>query len=227
MIYLDKKDIIVGITGASGAIYGKMLIEKILTLDSQVRKCDLIVSDNAGAVWKFELGADPAMLFPLNDRVETKQSGKGPDASVNLSSDESGSTGGVLLRHFSPDNFFAPMASGSAGYDAMIICPCTMGTMGRIAAGISSDLMTRAADVMLKERRKLILVPRETPLSLIHVNNMKLLTEAGAIICPANPSFYSRPATIGELCMTVIDRVLALTGLKIAGYRWGEDQTGV
>ena len=224
---MDKKDIIVGVTGASGAIYGKMLIEKILTLDSQIRRCDLIVSGNAGAVWKFELGAEPEKLFPSFDPAEKGKPEIGADASGIITRVNSGSTGGVMLRHFSPGDFFAPMASGSAGYDAMIICPCTMGTMGRIASGISSDLMTRAADVMLKERRKLILVPRETPLSLIHINNMKLLTEAGAIICPANPSFYSRPSTIGDLCLTVVDRVLTLTGLEIAGYRWGADQAGV
>ncbi len=123
---------------------------------------------------------------------------------------------------FPPDNLFAPMASGSAGYTAMIICPCTMGTIGRIAAGISSDLITRSADVMLKERRRLVLVPREAPFSLIHLNNMKLLTEAGAIICPASPSFYSKPATIEEAVMTVVDRVLTLAGLEVDGYSWGE-----
>jgi len=94
--------------------------------------------------------------------------------------------------------------------------------LGRIAHGLANDLMTRAADVMLKERRKLILVARETPLSLIHINNMKLLTEAGAIICPATPSFYSRPQTIDELVMTVIDRVLTLAGFSIDTFRWNE-----
>jgi 4-hydroxy-3-polyprenylbenzoate decarboxylase len=96
-----------------------------------------------------------------------------------------------------------------------------MGTLGRIAAGVSSDLMTRAADVMLKERKKLIIVPREAPLSLIHLNNMKLLTEAGAIICPASPSFYSKPATIEELAMTVVDRVLNLAGFHSNTFAWG------
>ena len=125
------------------------------------------------------------------------------------------------MTFYQPGNFFAPMASGSAGYDAMIVCPCTMGTLGRIAAGVSSDLLTRAADVMLKERKKLILVPREAPFSLIHLNNMKLLTEAGAIICPASPSFYSKPATIEDVAMTVVDRVLALAGFDLESYAWG------
>ncbi len=119
-------------------------------------------------------------------------------------------------------NFMAPFASGSARYDTMIICPCSMGLLARIAAGLSTDLVTRAADVVLKERRKLILVPRETPFSLIHLNNMKTLTEAGAIICPAIPSFYSRPQTIEEMAATVIDRVLDLAGFDLDTFRWQE-----
>ena len=96
-----------------------------------------------------------------------------------------------------------------------------MGTMGRIASGISNDLTTRAADVILKERRKLILVARETPYNLIHINNMKTITEAGGIICPATPSFYSKPATIEEVAKTVVDRVIDLMGLENESYRWG------
>ena len=117
-------------------------------------------------------------------------------------------------------DFNAPFASGSSDYHTMIICPASMGMLGRIAHGVSDDLVTRAADVMLKERRRLILVPRETPYSLIHINNMKLLTEAGAVICPATPSFYSRPATIDELVLTVTDRVITLAGFTIDTYRW-------
>ncbi len=119
-------------------------------------------------------------------------------------------------------DFMAPFASGSARYDTMIVCPCSMGLMARIATGISSDLVTRAADVILKERRKLILIPRDTPFSLIHINNMKLLTEAGAIVCPATPSFYSKPKTFEELAATVIDRVLDLAGFELESYRWSE-----
>ena len=111
-------------------------------------------------------------------------------------------------------DFMAPFASGSANYKTMIICPSSMGTMGRIANGISNDLTTRAADVILKERRKLIIVARETPLNLIHINNMKLITESGGIICPATPSFYSNPDTFEELAATVIDRVLTLAELQ-------------
>ena len=96
-----------------------------------------------------------------------------------------------------------------------------MGTLGRIATGVSTDLMTRAADVILKERKKLILVTREMPYSLIHLNNMKLLTEAGAIICPASPSFYSKPLTMDEVVMTVVDRVLKLAGFDFSSFQWG------
>lgn len=119
-------------------------------------------------------------------------------------------------------DFLAPFASGSAQYDTMVIIPCSMGTIGRIANGISNDLTTRAADVVLKERRKLVLVARETPYNLIHINNMKLITEAGGIICPATPSYYSKPTTIEEVAKTVVDRVIDLVGLKNNAYRWGE-----
>ncbi len=121
-------------------------------------------------------------------------------------------------------NFMAPFASGSAKFDTMIVCPCSMGLMGRIASGVSDDLPTRAADVILKERRKLILVLRDTPYSLIHINNMKLLTEAGAIICPATPSFYSKPNNFEELAATVVDRVLDLAGFELKSYRWSEKE---
>ena len=120
-------------------------------------------------------------------------------------------------------DFMAPFASGSAKYGTMIICPCSMGLMGRIATGISNDLITRAADVVLKERRKLILVPRDAPYSLIHINNMKTITEAGGIICPASPSFYSRPESLEAVIQTVVDRILDLSGLDIQTYRWGEE----
>jgi len=184
-----KQKIIIGITGASGSIYGRLLLEKMGGLKDQIEDCGVIFSVNAMDVWKYETGSFDADSIPF--------------------------------KIYDPNDLFAPMASGSAGYDVMIICPCTMGTLGRIASGVSGDLMTRAADVMLKERKKLILVPREAPYSLIHLNNMKLLTEAGAIICPASPSFYSKPATIEELAATVIDRVLTLAGFKFGSFSWG------
>jgi len=186
---MKKIKLIVGITGASGAIYGQLLLKKLKTLKDQLGDCGVIFSENAKAVWDFELGSfqETSLSFTI----------------------------------YKPNDFFAPMASGSAAYDSMIICPCTMGTLGRIAAGVSNDLLTRAADVILKEKRKLILVPREAPYNLIHINNMKLLTEAGAVICPASPSFYSKPSTINEAVMTVVDRVLTLAGLEVDMYHWG------
>jgi len=119
-------------------------------------------------------------------------------------------------------DFMAPFASGSARYETMIVCPSSMGLMARIAHGTSDDLVTRAADVILKERRRLILVPRDTPYSLLHINNMKSLTEMGAIICPASPSFYSKPKDFEALAATVVDRVLDLAGFDLDTYRWGE-----
>ena len=116
----------------------------------------------------------------------------------------------------------APFASGSARFETMIICPCSMGTMARIAHGISGDLITRSADVILKERRKLILVTRDTPLSLIHIDNMRTITMAGGIIAPASPSFYSKPESLENLAATVVDRVLDLAGLENVTYRWSE-----
>lgn len=121
------------------------------------------------------------------------------------------------------NDFFAPFASGSAQYDTMIVCPCSMGLISRIASGHSNDLITRATDVILKERRKLILLPREAPYSLIHLKNMTSLTIAGAIICPASPSFYSKPTTVEEVCLTVVDRIIDLAKLPNATYRWSEE----
>ena len=125
---------------------------------------------------------------------------------------------------YNKGDFMAPFASGSSKYDTMIICPCSMGTLARIASGVSNDLTTRAADVMLKERRKLICVTRDLPLSLIHIRNMEAVTEAGGIICPASPSYYSRPKTFEELAATVVDRVLDLAGFQQETYRWGENK---
>ncbi len=125
-------------------------------------------------------------------------------------------------KFYQKNDFFAPFASGSAKYDTMVVCPCSMGLLARIAQGISDDLITRAADVMLKERRRLIIVPREAPLSLIHLRNMTSVTEAGAIICPATPSFYSNPTTVLEVVDTVTDRIIDLMHLQHTTYRWGE-----
>lgn len=187
----NSKKVIVGITGASGSLYGKLLLDRLVELGDQVADCGVIFSAASIPVWEFELGSFDQAAIPF--------------------------------RIYDPGDFFAPMASGSAGFDTMIIIPCSMGTLGRIASGVSNDLMTRAADVMLKERRQLILVTREAPLSLIHVRNMQMVTEAGGIICPASPSFYSQPKSIEELAMTIVDRVLSLAGFTFPSYHWGEN----
>jgi len=187
-----KHKIIVAVTGASGAIYAKVLFDKLVLLKDQIENIGLLMSENAKFVWKQELGNTDYQKYPfkLYDKMD----------------------------------FMAPFASGSANYETMIICPSSMGMMGRIASGVSNDLTTRAADVILKERRKLIIVARETPLNLIHINNMKLITEAGGIICPATPSFYSKPKNFEELASTVIDRVIMLADLKYNSYSWNERQ---
>jgi flavin prenyltransferase len=127
----------------------------------------------------------------------------------------------IPLKIYETDDFTAPFASGSARYDTMIVIPCSMGTLGRIASGISNDLISRSADVILKERRKLICVVRDTPYSLVHIRNMETITLAGGIICPATPSFYSKPETIESVVATVVDRVIDLAGLDLKSFRWG------
>ena len=126
------------------------------------------------------------------------------------------------FRFYDTQDFNAPFASGSAKFGTMIIIPCSMGTVGRIATGVSNDLISRAADVILKERRKLICVVRDTPYNLIHLRNMTTIAEAGGIICPASPSYYSRPKNFTELAGTVTDRVLHLAGFETKAFEWGE-----
>lgn len=124
------------------------------------------------------------------------------------------------ITRYANNNLFAAPASGSARWDAMVIVPSSVGTVGRVAAGTSQTLIERAADVMLKERRRLVVVVRETPLSLIHLRNMTTLTEAGAIVLPASPSFYSRPTDIEELCSTVTERIVSLLGIDAPHFEW-------
>lgn len=130
----------------------------------------------------------------------------------------------IPFRVYDLKDYRAPFASGSAKYTYMVIVPCSMGTLGRIASGFSDDLITRAADVVLKERRKLICVVRDTPMNLIHIENMRTLTLAGGMILPAIPSFYSRPQSMEELVDTVVHRILDQLDLPVSTYRWGEDE---
>ncbi|MBK8682736.1 MAG: UbiX family flavin prenyltransferase [Bacteroidetes bacterium] len=185
----NKRRIIVSVSGASGAIYAKVLFDKLLLMNDQIEKIGIVMSDNAKDVWQYELDNRDYENYPFH--------------------------------YYDKNDFMAPFASGSAKYDTLFICPCSMGTLGRIATGVSNDLTTRAADVILKERRKLILLIRETPYNLIHIRNMETVTMAGGIICPASPSYYSKPKNFEELTATVIDRALELAGLSVNGYRWG------
>ncbi len=182
--------IVVAITGASGSIYAKLLLDQLLKYQDQLKEVGIVMSNNAKLVWETELSNTDYKNVPF--------------------------------KIYGKSDFMAPFASGSAKFNSMVVVPCSMGTIGRIAHGISDDLITRAADVMLKERRKLILVARETPYNLIHLNNMKLITEAGGIICPASPSFYSNPMNIEELAMTVVNRVIDLLEIENTSFRWGE-----
>ncbi|HEY6502480.1 MAG TPA: UbiX family flavin prenyltransferase [Chitinophagaceae bacterium] len=184
------KKIVIAITGASGSVYAKCILDKLLTLQGQWNDSGVVMTENARQVWKTELENESYKDYPL--------------------------------KFYGTNDFNAPFASGSGKYDTMIIIPCSMGTLGRIASGISNDLITRAADVILKERRKLICVARDTPYNLVHIRNMETITLAGGIICPATPSFYSKPKTIEEAAATVVDRVLDLAGFDISTFRWGK-----
>jgi len=187
---MAKKKIVLAVTGASGAIYASRLIEKFQSKQLSAQIDDLALV--------FSKNAPDVWKHEIGEFI--------PD--------------NLPFKTYQLDDYNAPFASGSARYETMIICPCSMGTMGRIAHGISDDLIGRAADVILKEKRKLILVPRENPLNLIHINNFKILAEAGAIISPAIPSFYSKPKTVEELVDTVIYRILDLCGFEVDTYRW-------
>lgn len=183
------KKVAIAITGASGALYAKNLLDKLSALRNQWTELAVVMTDNAKQVWKTELDNESYKDYPL--------------------------------KFFGTQDFFAPFASGSGKYDTMIIIPCSMGTLGRIASGVSNDLITRAADVILKEKRRLICVARDMPYNLIHIRNMETITLAGGIICPATPSFYSKPQTIEQVAGTVVDRVLDLAGFDITTFRWG------
>ncbi len=181
------KTFIVAITGASGSIYGWDLLQRLETA-TDVARIFLVVSRPGRDVF----------------RMETGQSLAGPEDAVRL--------GLSKAVWFDESDWFAPIASGSCATDGMVIAPCTMSTLGEIAAGTGRNLIHRAADVCLKERRPLVLVPRETPLNIIHLENMLRAARAGAIILPAMPAFYSRPQSIDELAGTVSARVLAVLG---------------
>lgn len=175
----QKQKIVVAISGASGAIYAKRLLDN---LSASRQAVAIVMSEHARQIWETELeGFDIRLYdFPIHD-----------------------------IR-----NFAVPFVSGSNAWEACVIIPASMGMIGRIAHGYSDDVIARTADVQLKEQKKLIVVPRETPYNLIHIENMRLLTLAGATIFPATPSFYSKPKTIEEAVDTVIARILDHLGLE-------------
>jgi 4-hydroxy-3-polyprenylbenzoate decarboxylase len=194
------------VTGASGSVYGMRLIEQLVLAGHDVS----VVFTNAGReVTAFELGFD----LPTGD---AGVAGVALAAFLELPTAE-------RIRVAYPENIFDAIASGSHPTDAMIVCPCSMGFVASVAAGLASDLPERAADVMLKERRPLVVVPRETPLSLIHLRNLTAVAEAGAIVVPAMPAFYQKPESIDDLVGFVVGKVLDVLDVEHHLFkRWGD-----
>ena len=199
-----NRNFVVAITGASGAAYAARLIEVLLSAGHGVH---LTISEAATIVLREELDVivdlerfEPAMLH-----LDTAASAQ--------------------LRFYRPNDLAAPIASGSFSTDGMVVCPCSVGTLAAIAQGAGRNLIHRAADVHLKERRQLILVPRETPLSLIHLRNMQAAAEAGAVLLPAMPGCYHRPQEIGDLVDFVVARVCDQLGVAATfARRWGSER---
>lgn len=185
--------LVVGVTGASGAVYAQRFVRQAAL---HYREVYLTMSEQAMQVAATELGTGG---FDLEEWA-------GPAA------------GQVQL--MAQRDYFTPPASGSFRHDGMVVVPCSMGTAGRIAHGVSDDLLTRAADVCLKEGRKLVVVPREMPMSLVMLRNLVLLAEAGATVLPACPAWYHRPQTLEELADTVVSRILQALGVEHSGREW-------
>lgn len=200
MVKRQEKPITVALTGASGARYGLRLVELLLGLQQRV---DLLISDAARLVLQQECGLviqgdGAAVIAALHNYFQSICS-----PVVELAG----------LRHFAKDDWLAPMASASGGCHTMVVCPCSMGTLAAIAHGLSDNLIERAADVIIKEQRQLILVPRETPFSAIHLKNMLRLAKLGVIILPATPGFYHRPTRLEELIDFIVARILDQLGM--------------
>ena len=199
---IEPQRVVVCITGASGAIYARRLLERLALARSggpeggparPALHVDVVASVNAPVVWAHELDEEmPAVFGPETERWERT-------------------------------DFAAPFASGSNAPDAVIVVPCSMSTLARVANGGGDDLIARTCEVALKERRPLVLVVRETPLSLVHLRNMVSATEAGAIVLPAVPSFYSHTRTLEQAIDTVVVRALDRVGLRLPFPRWGDD----
>jgi 4-hydroxy-3-polyprenylbenzoate decarboxylase len=208
MSHANVRTITLALTGASGMAYGLRLLECLLAAGLHVQ---LLYSQAAHIVAKQELDL---VLPPRAQDAE------------RLFSERYGAAQGQL-RAYGRDDWFSPVASGSSAPDAMVICPCSMGTLAAVAAGLADNLIERAADVVLKEGRKLVLVARETPLSAIHLENMLRLSRAGAVLLPANPGFYHRPRRVEDLVDFVVARILDQLGVAHQlSARWGRDQPG-
>jgi 4-hydroxy-3-polyprenylbenzoate decarboxylase len=186
-----SRKIVIGITGASGSCYACQLLKKLVSADICTENIAVIFTANGLKVFEYELG-----LAALREIVEH-------------------------FKIFDNSDFMTPFASGSSSFDTLIVAPCSMGTLARIASGTASDLVSRTADVMLKERKRLILLTREAPLNSIHLENMLRVTNAGGIICPASPSFYSKPVDLESLISTVTERILSLSAIDVPDkYEW-------
>jgi 4-hydroxy-3-polyprenylbenzoate decarboxylase len=186
-----NRKIVAGITGASGSCYAYQLLKKMVSAGVCPDNLAVVFSVNGLKVFEYELGE--AALEDVSDNFKV----------------------------FDNSDFMAPFASGSSSFDTLVVAPCSMGTLARIASGVASDLVARTADVMLKERKRLILVTRETPLNSIHLENMLRVTNAGGIICPASPSFYSKPVDMESLISTVTERILSLAEIDCPDrYEW-------
>lgn len=195
--------IVVAMTGASGAVYGLRLVEELLKDD---RRVTLLLSPAGLDVLRYETGLEWAGTTAARQQLMRDHFG-----------------GDLRLTHYASDDLFAPIASGSSAPDGVVVVPCSAGTAGRLAAGLSENLIERVADVALKERRELILVPRETPLNVIHLENLLKLSRAGAHILPAMPAFYQRPVTIADLVDFVVGKILDSLGIQHSLFtRWGE-----
>lgn len=194
---------IIALTGASGMPYAQRLLQRLYAAGTSL---SVVLSE--------------AACVTLAAETDIKLNANAPDLAKLLGVEELDEN---RVRAFNPRNISAPIASGSNRHDGMVVVPCSMGTLGRITHGMADDLITRAADVALKERRKLILVTREMPLSLIHLRNMTAVTEAGALLLHACPHFYHKPQTVEEVVDTVVERILEHLGVPDDIKRWRSD----
>ncbi|MEY4065035.1 MAG: hypothetical protein RIR26_1243 [Pseudomonadota bacterium] len=217
---LRSERVVLGVTGASGSIYAELLLNALLAAGVRTY---LVATDTARKVIATELGPE-SLLFQVLEagqqtRFESVEAVCRVAAARSLSEKHLGE-----LRVFFNDDFYAPVASGSEGATHMVVAPCSMGSLARMAHGMSTCLLERCADVMLKERRPLVICPRETPLSAIHLQNMLTLVQAGAALVPAMPAFYNRPQNIDELALFVVERILDQLKLDSVGdfkkVRW-------